>query len=96
MYEEGSSTRKAPTSSRQASVCISFTEDLHIQELEDPGVVQGKYAFQDQDMRRVYRCGLAHALVPGKGIDGDLSPLSSLEIAQSLDQHVEIKGLQQP
>lgn len=51
---------------------------LHVQQLENSGIVQGKDALEDEDVRRVNRCCPLHAGMLLKRIYGDLGPFPTV------------------
>lgn len=48
----------------------------HVQQLEDPGVVESKNALEDENMGRVDGGAVVQALVLGERVHGDLGPLA--------------------
>lgn len=68
-------------SSRQAKVGFSIREDLKIEHVQDPLVMQGKDALQDQHMRRINRGRLIKPSVLLKGIDWNVCFFTSENVS---------------
>lgn len=62
----------ALTASRQAQIAIRLGEDLEIQQIEHPLVVQGENSFQDYDMGRIDGIRLIQSSMLLKRVDRDV------------------------
>ena len=61
---------------------------LHVKQLQDPRVIQGEDALQDQHVGRVDGSCLGHALVLCEGVDGDVGPLPAyMKMMSTLHLH---------
>lgn len=65
---------------RETQIGISLCEDFEVQEIDYPWVMQGKYAFENYDVRGVDCCSLGEAGVLLERVDWDLCDLAILNV----------------